>query len=321
MSPKVFISHASEDKDRFVMGFANKLYARGVEAWLDMWEILPGDSLVDKLFEEGIGQAQAVIVIVSEHSVNKPWVREELNAGMVRRINGKSLLIPVVIGDVADSQIPESLKSTVWERIGNLEDYDAEFERIVMAVYGHREKPALGPPPSYARSDIQRVPGLNRADSLILKICCENAAEADNPQYPMEQEALFKATGSEGIHPDQVAESFQILHSRGYMEARRTLDGGFSTLFVKERGFEEYARAYVPDYEALVRSVGLLILNQDEYRAEDIAASLHARIAVVEHVMQRLASKNYITVQRTCGGHSMVFGDISPELKRWLQST
>ncbi len=130
-NPRVFISHASEDKDRFVLGFATKLYSRGIEAWVDRWEMLPGDSLIDKIFEEGIANAQAMIVVVSEHSVNKPWVREELNAGMVRKINGVSKLIPVVIGNVDESQMPESLKATVWERVTDLSDYESEFETIV----------------------------------------------------------------------------------------------------------------------------------------------------------------------------------------------
>ena len=52
--PKVFLSHASEDKPRFVDNFAQRLRADGVDAWLDTWEILPGDSFVDKIFEEGL---------------------------------------------------------------------------------------------------------------------------------------------------------------------------------------------------------------------------------------------------------------------------
>ncbi|MCQ9427586.1 toll/interleukin-1 receptor domain-containing protein, partial [Pseudomonas sp. LJDD11] len=54
MSPKVFVSHASEDKDRFVLDFAKQLRANGIDAWLDKWEMLPGDSLVTKIFDEGI---------------------------------------------------------------------------------------------------------------------------------------------------------------------------------------------------------------------------------------------------------------------------
>lgn len=61
--PKVFVSHATEDKDRFVFAFAEALRAEGVYAWLDVWEMQPGDSLVDKIFTEGIGEADAVIVV------------------------------------------------------------------------------------------------------------------------------------------------------------------------------------------------------------------------------------------------------------------
>src|SRR6185437_15157543 len=61
-APRVFLSHASEDKERFVIRFAERLVERGVDVWLDKWEILPGDSLVDKIFEEGLAKASAVIV-------------------------------------------------------------------------------------------------------------------------------------------------------------------------------------------------------------------------------------------------------------------
>ena len=63
--------------------------------------MLPGDSLVDKIFGEGIKDAKAVIVVLSNFSVEKPWVREELNAAFVKRINNGSKLIPIVIDDKA----------------------------------------------------------------------------------------------------------------------------------------------------------------------------------------------------------------------------
>ncbi len=53
-TPKVFVSHASEDKDRFVLDFAARLRAKGIDAWVDKWEMHAGDKLIDKIFEEGI---------------------------------------------------------------------------------------------------------------------------------------------------------------------------------------------------------------------------------------------------------------------------
>ena len=80
IDPKVFIGHASEDKERLLRAFATKLRQEaGVDAWVDEWEIYPGDSLVQKISEEGLKDAEAVIIVLSEHSVDKPWVREELS--------------------------------------------------------------------------------------------------------------------------------------------------------------------------------------------------------------------------------------------------
>ena len=145
---KVFISHASEDKDRFVLEFAKKLRENGVDAWVDVWEMLPGDSLVDKVFYEGIKNARAMIVVLSNYSVEKPWVREELNRGFLDRLSGKCRIIPVVIDECP---IPEPLRSTIWQKIDNLDNYEIEFNRILDAVYGRINKPALGSPPEIAR--------------------------------------------------------------------------------------------------------------------------------------------------------------------------
>lgn len=112
--PKVFISHASEDTSSFVVDFARRLRENGVDAWLDQWEMKPGDSLVDKIFEEGLRDARAVIIVLWKSSVQKPWVREELNASVVNRIIRRTRLIRVVIDDC---EVPESLRSMVWQRV------------------------------------------------------------------------------------------------------------------------------------------------------------------------------------------------------------
>lgn len=113
-APKVFVSHASEDKARFVVDFASRLRENGVDAWLDKCEMKPGDNLVDKIFEEGLKEARAVVIVLSTTSVQKPWVREELNVSVVNRISRGTKLIPVLIDNC---EVPECLRSTVWQRV------------------------------------------------------------------------------------------------------------------------------------------------------------------------------------------------------------
>jgi len=71
--PRVFVSHASEDKERFVIDFATKLRSeQGLNAFVDKWEILPGQTLVRRIFDEGIGQAEAVICGVGLDFSSRP---------------------------------------------------------------------------------------------------------------------------------------------------------------------------------------------------------------------------------------------------------
>ena len=40
-APRAFMSHSSADKERFVLPFATRLRAAGIDVWVDRWEMLP----------------------------------------------------------------------------------------------------------------------------------------------------------------------------------------------------------------------------------------------------------------------------------------
>lgn len=319
-APIVFVSHASEDKDRFVIDFATKLRSEyGVDALVDRWEIFPGDSLVDKIFEEGIGQSEAVIVVVSEHSVDKPWVREELNAATVRRIEGASKLIPVVIGQVDDFQIPQSLKNVVWERVRDLDNYEPELNRIVRAIYGgHSEKPPIGEAPAYTHSIVNDIPGLSETDNLVLKLCCEELIQRDQSPLQFHPGEIYESVEPLGVDSDGAFESLQILDSRGYIRATRTISSAIYSFRVTDYGFDQYLQISVDDYDSSVRSVGLQIVNYDQRSSKDIAESLEQPEVIVEHVLGLFHDRQFIHWVKGNIGPSQIL-NVSPELKRWLQ--
>jgi hypothetical protein len=315
MNPKVFVSHASEDKERFVLDFATKLRAKGIDAWLDKWEILPGDSLIDKLFEEGIKNAQAVIVVVSNFSVNKPWVREELNAATVKRINGKSKLIPVVIDDC---QVPEALQSTVWEKVKDLNSYDAELERIVSAIFEHREKPPIGAPPAYTRSAVSIIPGLTRVDSLVLKLLGEHAITRGHSFGSAD--GIFEKARALDIDEGNFFESLEILHSRGLIEGHKTVGSGdkIDTFLMTIFGFEEYAKLYVEKYPSIVESVALQIVNHNVTTNSSISSALHQPVMVINHILALFGNNGLIGTSQTIDGTVEIY-NVSVELRRRLR--
>ncbi|HEX7961135.1 MAG TPA: toll/interleukin-1 receptor domain-containing protein, partial [Terriglobales bacterium] len=256
MHPKVFISHASEDKERFVLAFAERLRASGVDAWLDRWEMLPGDSLVDKIFEEGLRHAAAVVVVLSRHSVVKPWVREELNAAFVKRVNAGSKLIPVVLDDC---EVPEALASTVWERISDLSAYDESFNRILAAVTGARDKPKLGALPGYITSPVHDIGGLARIDNLVLRAACELAMNHGHEH--IDGVEIRNSAGLSEVPEQELADSLDVLEQDRIVAVSRHLGPGLPHFRITTYGFQQYARAYVENYDNLVKDVALSVVN------------------------------------------------------------
>src|SRR5258708_1977693 len=309
ISPKVFVSHASEDKARFVLGFATKLLENGIDAWLDKWEMHPGDSLVDKISEVGIGGAEAILIVLSQNSIEKPWVREELNASFVERIKRVTKIIPIVLDNCA---VPIALQSTVYVRIADPIHYEAELSSIVSAIYEHSDKPPLGPPPPYVQTALERISGLKRIDGLLLKLAGEKAIE-DDQRMMLTAEILSQATAL-GVSRYDFYESLAVLGDKGYFELQRNSSqepsepelrsltrGGVAKFSITIHGFEEYAKAYIPEYSSITRGVLLQIANYNKSDDVSIAEALHQPLMVVNHIFDLLDSRGLIQLTRVFG--------------------
>ncbi len=95
--PKLFICHASEDKDPFVDKLASELDKRAMYAWYDKHEILVGDSIVRKI-NEGLSSSDYFIAVLSPSSVIKPWVQREMDSTLHRCLNGDGIrLLPILL--------------------------------------------------------------------------------------------------------------------------------------------------------------------------------------------------------------------------------
>lgn len=91
-----------------------------------------------KIFEVGLAQAGLFIVILSKNSVVSKWVREELDTAIVRKIEGVTRIVPVVIDDC---EIPISLRTLLW--IDLRSDRDGGIRKIVNLVTGDPTRPPL----------------------------------------------------------------------------------------------------------------------------------------------------------------------------------
>lgn len=146
---KAFISHSSIDKP-FVERLATDLRTReGIDAWLDKWEIMPGDRIPQKL-EEGLSTAGIFILVLSPESVNSQWVSYEKDAWLTAQVNEEvrarkesripsRRLIPVLY---KDCEKPFFLQSFLHVSI-NDENYEDGFQQLVRGMRGESGKPPL----------------------------------------------------------------------------------------------------------------------------------------------------------------------------------
>ena len=312
-APKVFVSHASEDKDRFVVEFARRLREHGVDAWLDQWEMKPGDSLVDKIFEEGLKEALAVIVVLSTISVQKPWVREELNMSVVNRISRGTRLIPVVIDDC---EVPESLRSTLWQRIEDIADYEQSLQRILSAIFDVEDKPPIGQRPIRFSGPASLISGLTRVDDLALRAIAR--IQIDKGAGLVDWEWLRAEPALQDVPEQELLDSLDILEQHRYITIRRVLGAPLSHTMLTDYGFQQFAQAYVDDYQDVVVRIAALLVNESVRQNEELATRVGRPRAFVDFVLNLLESNNHIKVSRSLDGHSHVW-DVSASLRRVIQ--
>lgn len=315
MSKKVFISYAGEDLD-FAKDLDGKLRSKGLDVWLAKWEVLPGDDLIDQVFEKGLKDADVVIVVLSRMSVDKPWVRAELNVAAVKRINGLVKLIPVVLDDC---KIPEALTSTVYQPISNNTSYDEEIERIVHSIFEFREKPALGTLPAYVMATVAAIPGLQKTDGLVLKLIGEDAFT--NSMGSVDSENLLPKTRKEDLSDEKVVESLEALQRAVYLKINYVHNSSkpFRSVTLTGFGIETYAHNFIPEYAHLRKDVVHQIVNLERQSSRAIATALDQPILLINHIVDTLESqKAFKTIKTNSADDDRHIYQVSPLLKREL---
>jgi hypothetical protein len=97
---KVFVSHASADKP-FVDRLVADLAARSIPIWYDKLDLRVGES-VPGAINTGLNDSKYFAIVLSKASVASVWVREELNAALMRQVaKGGTFILPLLLEDCA----------------------------------------------------------------------------------------------------------------------------------------------------------------------------------------------------------------------------
>jgi TIR domain len=300
--PKVFLSHASSDKERVVRFLDQLLRERGIDVWLDERDLLPGRNLVQEIFTHGISKADVVVVVLSSNSIDRPWVTEELSVAVVQKINGVvKMIIPVVIDGVHP---PESLAATVWERIPDLGKLNLHADRIAASVIGATPAP-VAPKPAYAGIPVHKLAGLNANDERIFVIACEQLL-AKQTAYPLVALDELAAKAQElGMSEEQVYESVEALEQQYFFHDVTHCFGEPHPpeARVTHFAFDRYLQSYrANEYRKEKISILSAIVNRGADSSLEIAQELAIHEYIVDHVLEGLESSGQVNASHSTNG-------------------
>lgn len=156
-----FLSYSHKDKD-FAEKIATELRKDGIDVWLDKWEIKAGDSLIQKIFTEGLANCDIFLILLSDASIKSKWVKEELDSAIIRKIEDVTRIIPLI---KEKCELPLPLRTLLWIDLST--EFDTGIRQLVKSIYDVSEKPALGKVPEYITELKNSVNGLSPAASTV----------------------------------------------------------------------------------------------------------------------------------------------------------
>lgn len=143
-NPSVFISYSHGD-GAFAQRLRQSLHAQGVDLWIDVDELLPGDSLLDKI-HAGISTATFFFVILSRASVTSRWVQHELKTAKTLELRGEGTRIVPIIAESCD--VPPYLVDKAYLDLSNTERFDdgiTRLSRLIDEELGRQSVPNYEP--------------------------------------------------------------------------------------------------------------------------------------------------------------------------------
>ena len=301
-NPKAFICHAGEDND-FAIELGNILFKNGVETWVDDWKILPGDKLFDKVFP-AIDKSDAFIIILSQHSINKPWVKEELDAALVKRMAEKTKIIPIRIDDC---EVPLPLQATAWATIDLGKDIEGQIEPILISIFNKTIQPELGQIPERFQ-DAEKVDDFNIVETSVLKCVLtmyENHGKEEIWGNQIQEET--------GYSPTQINDAVEILHNRGLLQVQRFVGNpnyNFGIVIATSSAYIQYAPYFLSrDTESELKAVLTLIASSDKpITGDEIAISTGLTFIQINQYINNFAGVELVIADRVHGTAPFTFG-------------
>lgn len=307
-NPKAFFSYATEDRD-LAAKIASEMQSNGIDTWWAEWEIGAGDSLRQKI-DEGLGVCTHFVVLLSPTSINKPWVNQEMDAGLIRKLKSECKFIPLRF-KLPANELPPLLSGIHSPEINNL---DADIPNLINDIHGVSKKPPLGSPPEIVQDVNETNTGYSAAATAVAKVFVENSTSAvfGDAQFMIDE--LMERTG---LSRDDIEDGLYELNGMVNESHNRVLakDELYAT-------FDKYWMEWNPEEDAL--KIAADTLNDENFPSDvaQIAERYGWEPRRMNAALAYLQNREIIRERRVIGCQPWLISSVipTPATRRFVKS-
>ena len=269
--PKCFISYSNLDRP-VAERLADKLNSRGLDVWLDTLQILPGDSLVQKIFEEGLKDCQLFIVLLSPNSIKSEWVKQELDVALINKLKRITRVIPVIVDDC---EIPVALRSIVW--IDLKDGIDRAADLIANAAFRKEPLKENAEPPNFIQRAVSPRAGLSQEAATVGAFIASKVSTSRYPNPFIEGPQIQEGTK---LLAELINDAVDELAANGLVKVHKFLGtapfdfGMVEPTYTLVYTFADYIEGEIKP-QSDVRQVAAVIASLKETNGNGIAERLH----------------------------------------------
>lgn len=159
-NPKVFISYSWDDEEHktWVLNFASRLRANGIEVILDRYELQAGKN-IPHFMEQALEKSDKVLVVFTENYKLKADGRTGgvgyeysiLNNDIYKNIATNSKYIPILKNGTFETSVPSFMQQFIVIDMTDDAQYEEKVKEVTLALYDKPiiEKPVVGVRPAY----------------------------------------------------------------------------------------------------------------------------------------------------------------------------
>lgn len=285
-----------------------------VEPFADDWLLTGRDSLIDRIFREGLKGANALVVVLSRFNAAHEWAQYELEASVVERVDSVSRLVVVLLdGRTAPAGLPPETPVFTVQKPGDMIELSTLLQELAPLLL-NRPSGGQGAAQQAAEGDGTEfhVLGLDPIDTTLLALACRSAIE--NNSLLVKVEDVNVLAEPLRLDPETFRLSLESLSEKSHVKARRANGGQISVMEIERESFGLYMNHVLEDFDEIVSDLAEEIVHGARDN-ESLVERSQLPSMVVTYILDELDASGQITVIRQMKGNRRI-KRLSPEFQQ-----